>query len=431
MIQSTTNFDFSKLTLNQPYSIQGGSYFTKLLSDGEQIYIQSPRCMTKQGIIKSGQKIYTDLLFTQNDTKFVEWLEELETTLHGLIYEKRKLWFHNDLDMTDIETAFTSPIKVFKSGKNYLIRCNLGKIEGLNFESPVRIFNENEVDLKITDITNTTPLICIIEISGVRFSSRSFHIDLNIKQMMVIQSASTFDKCLINLHENDYDNDNNNTNDDDDVDNDSDDYTDDKNEEEGDNDAVDDDTVDLEGHDKKDDIDKNTQYTVDEEITSTNNVTDDSVNNLNNNESIDTKLHDNSLYTQENNNQPIKDVLKESEYSDSLGNNNNLDSESSNNSENRTNDDINIKSLNTNNSINNLEEVDINLTNIKDSIELKAPTEVYMELYLQARERAKLAKKAAIDAYMEAKHIKKSYLLDDTEESDDEFAIFSDSGIEK
>ena len=175
VIQPINNFDFSKLTLSQPYSIQGGSYFTKLLNNSQQLYIQCPKCFTKQGIVNSNQKIYTDLLLNQSDNKFIEWFENLEITLQKLIYEKKHLWFHNDLDMSDIESAFTSPIKLYKSGKNYLIRCNLGRIQGLNFESPIRIFNENEVDIKLKDITSETPIISILEISGLRFSSRSCH----------------------------------------------------------------------------------------------------------------------------------------------------------------------------------------------------------------------------------------------------------------
>ena len=141
VIQTINNFDFSKITLSQPYSIQGGSYFTKLLYNTQQLYIQGPKCFTKQGIINSNQKIYTDLLLSQCDNNFIEWFENLETKLQNLIYDKRNLWFHNELEITDIETAFTSPVKLYKSGKKYLIRCNLGRIQGLNFESPIRILN--------------------------------------------------------------------------------------------------------------------------------------------------------------------------------------------------------------------------------------------------------------------------------------------------
>ena len=81
VIQTINNFDFSKITLSQPYSIQGGSYFTKLLYNTQQLYIQGPKCFTKQGIINSNQKIYTDLLLSQCDNNFIEWFENLETKL--------------------------------------------------------------------------------------------------------------------------------------------------------------------------------------------------------------------------------------------------------------------------------------------------------------------------------------------------------------
>ena len=76
----------------------------------------------------------------------------------------------------------------------------------------------------------------------------------------------------------------------------------------------------------------------------------------------------------------------------------------------------------TNNKKNNkdLEIVTIEIDDIKDTIKLKKPNEVYYELYKKAREKAKLAKKTAIEAYLEAKNIKTKYMLNDLDESDDE-----------
>jgi hypothetical protein len=51
---------------------------------------------------------------------------------------------------------------------------------------------------------------------------------------------------------------------------------------------------------------------------------------------------------------------------------------------------------------------------------LKQPNQVYYEIYQKARERAKQAKQAAMLAYLEVKNIKKTYMLDDINESDDE-----------
>ena len=67
-------------------------------------------------------------------------------------------------------------------------------------------------------------------------------------------------------------------------------------------------------------------------------------------------------------------------------------------------------------------EFEINLDNnvSEENIELKKPNEIYMELYNNALEKAKQAKKSAIDAYLVAKNIKDTYALniEDEEEYD-------------
>ena len=74
-----------------------------------------------------------------------------------------------------------------------------------------------------------------------------------------------------------------------------------------------------------------------------------------------------------------------------------------------------------------LKEVDLSATleNNLESITLKKPNQVYYEIYQKAREKAKDAKKSAIVAYLEMKNIKKTYMLDDIDESDSEFDEFS------
>ena len=70
-----------------------------------------------------------------------------------------------------------------------------------------------------------------------------------------------------------------------------------------------------------------------------------------------------------------------------------------------------------------LKEFDLsssNLENNLESITLKKPNQVYYEIYKKAREKAKEAKKEAILAFLEAKNIKKTYMLDDIDESENE-----------
>ena len=68
---------------------------------------------------------------------------------------------------------------------------------------------------------------------------------------------------------------------------------------------------------------------------------------------------------------------------------------------------------------NDLEEIELNIDNI-DTIKLKEPNEVYLDIYKAARE-SKRAKNEAIKAYLEAKKIKELYMLDIIDSSDEEY----------
>ena len=66
-----------------------------------------------------------------------------------------------------------------------------------------------------------------------------------------------------------------------------------------------------------------------------------------------------------------------------------------------------------------LEEVNLTFDE-EDAITLKNPNEIYLDIYRQAREKAKKAKQEAIKAYLEAKRIKELYMLEIVDSSEDE-----------
>ena len=64
---------------------------------------------------------------------------------------------------------------------------------------------------------------------------------------------------------------------------------------------------------------------------------------------------------------------------------------------------------------------DFNLDKTDLTMTLKKPNQVYFELYKAARDKAKQAKKNAILAYLEAKNIKKTYMIENMNDSDSDF----------
>jgi hypothetical protein len=197
IISPNDDFDFSSIYLGYPTS-HNGSFFTKIYCQGKPLYIQTPKSQTKQGFVKNGKKIYTELMFSNNENVFIKWIENLETKCQQMIYEKNDDWFQEKLELNDIESAFTNLIKVYRSGKNYLLRTNV-KINQVTNEPTIKIYNENEVSLTIEDITNDKNVLSVIEVQGIKFSSKSFQIEIELKQMMMLlDNEVLFDKCLIN-----------------------------------------------------------------------------------------------------------------------------------------------------------------------------------------------------------------------------------------
>ena len=189
-------FEFTELSLAHPTAIQGGAYFTKILHHNKPLYIETPKSLTKQGFIKNGKKMYSELMFNNNDEDFIHWIEKLETTCQELIYEKGDVWFETKLELNDIETAFTSPMRIYKSGKFYLVRVNVKMNYSTNYPQ-IKIYSETETPLTIDDVTIDTNIISIIEVQGIKFTSRSFQIELELKQVMVLNTDKIFENCLI------------------------------------------------------------------------------------------------------------------------------------------------------------------------------------------------------------------------------------------
>ena len=372
------------------------------------MYIQTTKGLTKQGFIKSGKKYYCDLMFDNNSEKLINWFEKFEEQCQKLILEKGESWFQNNLELNDIENAFNPIIKIYKSGKFYLIRTNV-KNSALN-EPTIKIYNESEIPLFMSDITNETNIISILEIQGIKFTSRSFQFEIEIKQIMVINDEIIFDNCLIKNKKNINLNISNNskiplenTKTEDNLEKDNlEKYNLEKNNLEKNNlekDNLEEDNLE-EDNLKKDNLKKDN---LKKDNLEKNNLEED---NLEKNNLEEDNLED-TLEDLENENN-LKNTLEDLENKNNLENLNKLEN----------NILINVEELSEDKE---LIEVNLNVENNLETLTLKKPNEVYAELYKEARKKAKQAKKSAIIAYLEAKNIKKTYMLENLNDSDNDF----------
>ena len=399
---TTKEFDFSKVSISQPVSVQGGAYFTKIKYESTPLYIQTNKCLTKQGLNETSKRAYIDLMYTNDDDEIIEWFESLETKLIDLIYSKRELWFQNEMDMTDIESYFNPITRAFKGGKYQLVRVNIPKNKTMHSQYNCNMYDENETSIPVQELNDNQHIIPILEIQGIKFSARSFQIEVVGKQIMLLTNKPLFNSCMIRKDS-------------------------------------------LSTPPPSKDVSR---------------VEPDSILEPDNKESLDELINeDAAVTTSEQNENIVNDLLDDKSLgdneadqddTDSVDNENSTTIKPAYNSINETNCD-NVDDTNNLDDTNNTNNLDDNdgynndvsnqfknnnssnrqdyLEEVSDSIQinetsstnlkLKQPSEVYYEIYKITKEKAKQHKKAAIAHYLEAKKIKNSYLLEDMNESDD------------
>ena len=378
IIEPNETFDFTKISLAHPTGIQGGSYFTKIENNKKPLYIQTCKSQTRQGFVKTGKKYYCDLMFDKNSESLINWFENLEERCQKLIFERRDTWFQNSLEENDIETAFNSTIRVYKSGKFYLVRTNIKNNH--NNTPSIKIYDEKEIPLTMEDITTETNIVSILEIQGIKFTSRNFQIEIELKQMMVLDNEPLFDNCLIKTSRKQLNN--------------------------------------CEEQKIYDDI-KIDNTKIDDLLIDDNNLEETKIDIVEREnekstiladlEQIDILIEpmkkDDDITEDENKDDDIKDdEIKEENISFEL--------EFEDLSEDIEENSNDLKEINNN---------DLSLENSLETMQLKKPNQVYFELYKEARKKAKDAKRTAIIAYLEAKNIKKTYMIDNLNDSDSEF----------
>jgi len=197
--ETDENFNFEKLVLLKPTQVAGGNYFIKFRINNNPLYVQPPKCKTKDSIVKAGKKIYCDLMFTNENEKFIQWMENLENYCQKCIYDNREQWFETELDNHDIENSFVSPFKLYKSGKYYLVRTTIPNVLG---KSSLKIYDEYENEVEFENLKENNDIMTIIEIQGIKCSARSFQIEIEVKQMLLLKPSNIFEKCVIK-HSND------------------------------------------------------------------------------------------------------------------------------------------------------------------------------------------------------------------------------------
>ena len=447
LYETNNEYPFEDISLQTPQPLQGGTYLAKVVNNDEPIIFQTPKCRTKKGIHKTGKKTYCDLLFDIEQSEFVEWIYTLEQTIQELIFDKKEYWFvESDLTLDDIEYNWVNTIKKYK--KLHMMRTFLSKSKG--YGNSLQVYDHNQSLVSEEKVKSDSDLICIIEISGLKFSATSFHIEYNIKQIMILENKPKYQSCMIKIkkekkvHYEDEEDKN-----DEDLEKTLDDQEKEHDEEE--EKVGEDDKKTVVEEDMEQDVEKGVEQDIEQDVEQDveedveQDVEQDVEEDVEEDVEQDIKQDDknegdeNIVLEKEVNNKELtleKD-LKEEEETDMVENTDELEKNRNNN------ESENLDELEKPKQKENMEEVNETLVknqdlneivldvpkNENETMSLRNPNEVYLDIYKAARQKAKEAKRQAIKAYLTVKKIKQQYLIDESEiseeESDDDF-LFSE-----
>ncbi len=399
------NFVFENVMVNKPLSIQNGNFLMRITKNGNPLYVQTPKCHIKQpkqevslngssaennenkteGLEKTKRrpvkKNYCDFVVSNEHERFIKWFDDLERHIQQKIFENHNKWFDIDLELEDIELSFSETLKRTKTNKSSILRTNLPNLE----KTVLKIYNEDEEEIPFESLNDAMSVMSILEIQGIKYSSRSFQIDIELKQMLVMKDVNIFDKCIFKPTRN----------------------------------TIPEpvsakplETFEIIENEipkkeyEEETVEPTTETTILDVLENSENIQI---------QKIDTDNED-SLEKTENIDENETDKI---DNEDSLEKTENVE-------EDETDKINNEESLGKSNF--EFQEIELDLDEIpeEEKVEIKQRNTVYYEMYKEARRKAKVARDLALSSYLEAKRIKKTYMLDDIIDSDESSLEFGE-----
>jgi hypothetical protein len=189
----TSDFDFNLVRLENPSLISGNNYYSKINNPTKNnLYIQLPKCNTKQGIVNTNNKCFCDLEFMSNNKEVIEFFENLESHCVKEICANKELWFYDSKSISDddIQEYVVPIMRSYKSGKKFLIKTSIK-------QDKIIIYDENEKKITLEEYDKVNDIVPLININGIKFSKSSFIIDIILVQFMILYPCDSFENQIL------------------------------------------------------------------------------------------------------------------------------------------------------------------------------------------------------------------------------------------
>ena len=197
VLSATSDVDFSKLSLADPVPLigQSGFYYSKVSMGTENVSFQLPKGITKDGFGKNKFGQFCDIKYPQkSSSSLIGFMETLLYACQNKLNDKKALWFQTELSLDEIEGMMTPLFRIYQQGKFILIRVHIPAARNGILEKCV-IYDNNLIGVDAEAVTAEKPVIPLVMVDGIKFSTTSFEVCLKLVQLMVLEASPSV--CLI------------------------------------------------------------------------------------------------------------------------------------------------------------------------------------------------------------------------------------------
>jgi hypothetical protein len=192
----TQALDSAALATPKPYPNQTGLYLTSLHIDGDKtLCLQLPACKLKTAVSASSKNKQVELLYDRKGNETVnECLEQIMFVCQQHIYNQKEKWFQSEFTMDDLDNMMQPIVKLGKGGSKCSVKATIVTKAGVDKTMGYTPQN-GTVDIETLDVSHE--FIPLLAIDGIKFTSKTFEVELRLMQFMMLTSFSQTNMCKI------------------------------------------------------------------------------------------------------------------------------------------------------------------------------------------------------------------------------------------
>ena len=199
------NIDIANIEYSDPKKI-GNIYYSEISYNDKPFFLQTSRMKNITDIKDFDLKKQFDLKFTIENSEMYNCLSKLDDNNINNISENSFEWFGKNIKIENSENMYRNITKPLQKDKKIIINF---KVPIINEEILCKIYNQDQIDININDISKDQECILIIHIRGIKFFKSYYICDYYITHIKTFSKLKYLipDKCLIedtSLKINDY-----------------------------------------------------------------------------------------------------------------------------------------------------------------------------------------------------------------------------------